>query len=690
MTAERTEEVRTGERGPSGMNGVAGASPRSLLDAFLAQADRTPGATALVIGDTVLRYRELADASAGLAARLRTAGARPGNTVGIRLEQSALAVVTVLATLRVGAAWAALEPDLPEARLRAFLNDTDCAVIVGGADTRDLLRPDDDDPAGRPGPHGSPDPHGFPGPHGSSRPCDDPARSGGTPFLLPAEDLDLDALAEAGSRTAAPRTPPEPVPEDLPAYLIYTSGSTGTPKGVVVTRRQLADSVRPRGTVYGTGPSVFLMAMRLSFDGMLAGMFWSFSHGHTLLLPTARELRLAPDFVRLARRHRATHLIIVPSYYRLLLACPERLPDSLTAVVVAGEVCTPELVRTHRALLPGARLINEYGPTEAVVSCTVEDRPDPEAERIPIGRPWPGATTHVLDDRLRETAPGEKGELYIGGAFVALGYARAPGLTAERFVASPFGPEGARLYRTGDIAHRDPDGTLHYHGRADQQVKIRGTRIELGDVEAALESHPAVDQAVVLHARPQDGEPALAAFLTAVPGRTVPEPRALRRHCRFHLVEQALPQHFVVLDRMALTSTGKADRRALAALLPAAGEPAPGPGPGSGTVRTGPRTGHEDGAALLGTVRDIWTEVLGHHDAGPDDNFFGMGGNSLKIIELYSALEERWPGAVRVGELFDLTTIAAQAGAIAERTAPPSTAVPPPPPTGPAPVAYEL
>lgn len=279
-----TEAAAEGADVTAGRADGAPAPSVSLLDAFLAQADRTPRATALVIGDTVLRYRELADASAGLAARLRAAGARPGTTVCLRLEQSAVAVVAVLAALRVGAAWAALEPDLPEARLRALLHDTDCAVVIGGRDDRTLTRLPD------------------------------------TPSLLPAEDLDLTALAEAGTRTAASAAPP--VPENTPAYLIYTSGSSGPPKGVVVTRRQLADSVRPRGTVYGTAPSVFLMAMRLSFDGMLAGMFWSFSHGHTLLLPTARELRLAPEFTRLAHRHRATHLIVVPS---LIPAAPRRL-----------------------------------------------------------------------------------------------------------------------------------------------------------------------------------------------------------------------------------------------------------------------------------------------------------------------------------------------------------------------------
>ncbi|MFE4384424.1 phosphopantetheine-binding protein [Streptomyces cyaneofuscatus] len=230
-------------------------------------------------------------------------------------------------------------------------------------------------------------------------------------------------------------------------------------------------------------------------------------------------------------------------------------------------------------------------------------------------------------------------------------------------------------------------------------MKIRGTRVELGDVETALETHPAVDQAVVTCARPEDGEPVLTAFLTPAPGRTVPDPRELRRHCRFHLVEQALPHRFVALDRMSLTSTSKADRRSLASLVPAPGEPgsrlADEDRDGSERIvprAVAPRPGTKNGpSAFRSTVREIWAEVLGHEDADPYDNFFGVGGNSLKVIELYSALEERWPGTVRVGELFDLTTIAAQAAALEERTANTGDAGPPPPqPARPAPVAYEL
>ncbi|MGX2997521.1 amino acid adenylation domain-containing protein [Streptomyces sp. JNUCC 64] len=598
--------------------------PQPLFEAFREHAARTPGATALITGPTTLTYRELDRAAAGLAGILRGVGVRPGTTVGVRLEPGALAVVAVLAALRLGAAWSAVEPDLPPARTRALLRDTECAALIVAKTDQDV---------------GDGEGARFP------------------PPVLAAEDLDLGVLTAAGARAAD--DPPAPVPEGAPAYVVYTSGSTGVPKGVVVSRARLAESVAPRGPVYGTGPSVFLMAMRLSFDGMLGGLFWAFSHGQTLLLPTARELRLAPEFAALARRHRATHLIVVPSFHRLLLDDPGGLPDTLRTVVVAGEPCTPDLVRAHRERLPGARLVNEYGPTETIVSCTVETDPDPDRPRVPIGRPWPGATVHVLDDRLREVPDGERGELYVGGAFVADGYVRAPGRTAERFVADPFGPPGARLYRTGDLARRDRNGALEYHGRTDHQLKIRGVRVEPGETEAVLESHPAVNQAVVVATGTgePDGEgPRLAAFLLAAPGRTPPTAAALRRHCRDRLVEQALPTRLTWLDRMPLTPSGKADRLALAARPPTTAPPGGRP------------PGHEEWSAAQRVVWDIWAEVLGHGDAGTDDNFFRVGGDSLKIVELYGRLDGQWPGVVRAGELFDLVTVAAQARAIGERT----------------------
>ncbi|GAA3298886.1 hypothetical protein GCM10020295_35610 [Streptomyces cinereospinus] len=194
--------------------------------------------------------------------------------------------------------------------------------------------------------------------------------------------------------------------------------------------------------MYGTEHSVFLIALRLSFDGILGGMFWSLTGGHTLVLPDPRQLVRVAEFTRLAREHRVTHLFNIPSYYRAVLRDPGGLPDTLRLVVVGGEACTPQLVATHNERLPRTRIVNEYGPTETTIACTVETAPDPARERIPIGRPWPGARTLVLDERLREVPAGERGELYIGGQLVALGYANQP----------PARPSGSSRTRTGDRA----------------------------------------------------------------------------------------------------------------------------------------------------------------------------------------------------------------------------------------------
>ncbi|HEV7628151.1 MAG TPA: amino acid adenylation domain-containing protein, partial [Streptomyces sp.] len=424
------------------------AGPPSVWQEFRRQVAASPGRTALAVGGTELTYGELDLASAALADRLRRRGASPGRVVCIRLEQSAVAVAGMLAALRIGAAWAVVEPDQPPSRLRALLKDTDCAVVMTSGPDPVL--------------ESSPD----------------------APERLDVAGVHIRELVDSGG--AVTREEPAEAPAATPVYIVCTSGSTGTPKGVMVSRGQLAASIAPREEVYGREHATCVMAMRMSFDGMLGGMFWAFGNGHTLVLPDDKQLKQVHELARLAGEYSATHLIVVPSYYRALLEEGRLLPDSLRLVVVAGEACTPDLVGAHKERLPGAGLVNEYGPTETTISCTVEPGLDPSWSRIPIGRPWPGAEARVLDEELAEVPDGVRGELYIGGSFVALGYAGQPGKTAERFVADPFGKPGARMYRTGDIAHVDESGSLHYHGRSDQQVKIRGARVELGEVEAAL------------------------------------------------------------------------------------------------------------------------------------------------------------------------------------------------------------
>ncbi|MGW7446165.1 amino acid adenylation domain-containing protein [Kitasatospora sp. NPDC054795] len=582
---------------------------------------RTPQATALVIGGVSLTYRELDHASAGLARLLWQLGLRPGRVVCVRTRQSALSVVAMLAALRTGATWAVLEPDLPIGRFEALCRDVDCAVVLSEG--------------------------------GDAVPTSALAAMPAPPTVVDAADIELARLVEAG-RQELPRDLYPPVPEQSPAYVAYTSGSTGVPKGVLVSRGQLAASISGRGPVYGTEHSVLLVALRLSFDGILGGMFWSLTSGHTLVLPDPRQLVQVAEFAQLAREHRVTHLFNIPSYYRAVLQDPGGLPDTLRLVVVGGEVCTPQLVGAHRERLPRIPIVNEYGPTETTIACTVETDPDPARDRIPIGRPWPGVRTLVLDERLREVPAGERGELYVGGSLVALGYANQPARTAERFVADPYGRPGGRLYRTGDIASVDERGALHYHGRMDDQAKIRGARIELGEIESVLERHPGVAQAVVLCERAGQGEPQPVAFVLPTPGSRPPDVAELRGHCHGRLVEQAVPTLFVLVDHIPLDRSTKADRAALRTLIPVGQHD-------SGDTAGGNWSGHRL------AVGRIWAEVLGHSDSAPDDNFFAVGGSSIKVIDLHDKLDGQWPGALRVGELFDYITIAAQAQRIADR-----------------------
>ncbi|MDG9708930.1 non-ribosomal peptide synthetase [Streptomyces sp. DH10] len=593
---------------------------RPVWAAFRSQVLRAPEATALIIGGVSLTYRELDHASAGLARLLWRHGLRPGRVVCVRTQQSALSVVAMLAALRTGATWAVLEPDLPVGRFEALCRDVDCAVVLSEG--------------------------------GDAVPASALAAMPAAPTVVDAADLRLTRLVEAGREL--PTDPYPPVPEQSPAYVAYTSGSTGVPKGVMVSRGQLAASISCRGPVYGTEHSVFLIALRLSFDGILGGMFWSLTDGHTLVLPDPRQLMRVAEFTRLAREQRVTHLFNIPSYYRAVLQDPGGLPDTLRLVVVGGEACTPQLVGAHNERLPRTRFVNEYGPTETTIACTVEIDPDPTRDRVPIGRPWPGAQTLVLDERLREVPAGERGELYVGGSLVALGYANQPARTAERFVADPYGRPGGRLYRTGDIASVDERGALHYHGRTDDQAKIRGTRIELGEIESVLERHAGVQQAVVLCEPAGQDEPQVIAFVLPTPGGGPPDASKLREHCRGRLMEQATPTLFVPVDHMPLDRSTKVDRAALRTLIPADRQ-------ASGGTAGGDWSGHRL------AVGRIWAEVLGHSGSDPDDNFFAVGGSSLKVIDLHDRLDKRWPEALRVGELFDYITIATQAQLIAER-----------------------
>jgi amino acid adenylation domain-containing protein len=445
-----------------------------------------------------------------------------------------------------------------------------------------------------------------------------------------APHLTLDSLdgAEGGpAHRPTDRDRPRPVDPDDPAYVIYTSGSTGTPKGVVVTHRGIGNFAAAEAEHYEVreGDRVLQFASP-SFDASVLELCMALPHGAALVVPEPGPL-LGEHLARVLRERRVTHTLIPPAALATLPAGTEKeLPD-LHTLIVGGDACGTELT-TRWA--PHHRMINSYGPTEATVVATWSGPLTADGAPPPIGRPVPNTRVRLLDARLRPVPPGVPGELWISGPSLARGYLNRPGLTAARFLADPFGPPGSRMYRTGDLARYDAEGRIHHLGRTDHQIKLHGYRIEAGEVETALAGHPAVAEAVVTVREDEPGVRRLVAHLVLAPGAAAPADAELRAELGRTLPGYMVPSAFAVLDRLPLTENGKTDRAAL---------PAPGPAtaaPAAGHVE--PRTPTEE------VIAEIWSEVLGVAPVGAEDDFFALGGDSVRSLLIAS----------RAGEAFGL------------------------------------
>ncbi len=492
---------------------------RPVTELVAEHARTRPGHPAVRSGGSTLGYAELDAWARRIAAQLAAAGAGPGERVAVLVSPSTAMVAAALGVLRSGAAYVPLDRSWPDRRLADVLADARvrCAVVDG--QTGDRLT-------------------------GSGMPV---IRADGDP-------------ATRGEGPDGDRRPLPPIAAGDPAYLIYTSGSTGEPKGVLVEHGQLAASTLARRLVY-PGAAVFLLLSPLAFDSSVAGLWGTLTSGGTLVVATAEQVRDPERLVELVDRERVTATLCVPSLYGVLLDAAERLGrqrlSSLDTVVVAGEPLPEPLLHRHVGW-HGRRvaLVNEYGPTETTVWASY--RRYDTAGPVTIGGPIPGARLYVLDEDGRPVPPGTEGELHVGGAGVSAGYFGRPEATAAAFRPDPW-TEGGRMYRTGDRARWTAEGTLEFLGRRDHQVKIRGHRVELGAVEAALRTVPGVRDAAVV---PDAAGAALTGFLLAEEGTAAD---AVRGELAEQVPAAMVPARLRVVEHFPLTFSGKVDRGQLAA-----------------------------------------------------------------------------------------------------------------------------
>ncbi|MGW0395964.1 amino acid adenylation domain-containing protein, partial [Streptomyces sp. NPDC003042] len=561
------------------------------------QAARTPDAPALVFAGVPLSYAELNARANRLARHLIAQGAAPGRFVAVALPRSADLVVTLLAVLKSGAAYLPIDPGYPADRITYMLDDAAPALtLTEPAAAADLVAYDGTD------------------------------------------------LADGELRT--------PIHASHPAYAIYTSGSTGRPKGVVVPRGALGNFLDSVGRRFAPGAGDRLLAVTtVGFDIAGLEILLPLLHGGAVVLADEETAKDPDALLRTVAESRITMLQATPSLWQGLVAA-DRGELAGVHVLVGGEALPSELAK---ALGARARSVtNLYGPTEATIwataaelSATGPTGPTGAAGSAgpAIGRPLANTSAYVLDSALRLVPAGVPGELYLAGAQLAQGYHLRPGLTSERFTADPYGPPGSRMYRTGDLVRRDRDGALRYLSRVDQQVKLRGFRVELGEIESELVRHPSVAEAAVVVREDRPGDQRLVGYVVA--GGSAPDAASLRDHLRQRLPEFMVPTALVVLDALPLTPNRKLDRAAL-----------PAPDYAAEPAGRAPRDPREE------IVCSLFCEVLGTTRVGIDDSFFDLGGHSLLASRLVSRIRTALGVELSVRQFFETPTVAGLSGAL--------------------------
>ncbi len=572
-----------------------------IHDLIVRQAARAPDETAVIFGDRTMTYAELDRESNRLAHRLRGLGVGPETLAGVCLQRSADAVVALLGVLKAGGAYVPIDPQYPEERRAFVLEDAGVKVLITDGSAGETTVP-----------------------------------PGVTVF-----SLDENRAAVAGESDLPVNS--SVTPDNL-AYVIYTSGSTGKPKGVAIMHRSVVNFLESMRREPGmTADDRLVSVTTLSFDIAGLEIYLPLTVGARVVLAPREVVADGLALVRLLRESGATVMQATPATWRLLLESGWNGQVGLK-ILCGGEALPRELA--NRLLETGAELWNLYGPTETTIWSVLE-RVESRRGPVTIGRPIANTQIYLLDERQQPVPPGVPGELWIGGDGLARGYWNRPELTAGRFREVPCAP-GRRLYQTGDLVRRRGDGCLEFLGRLDQQIKVRGFRVEVGEIESALERLPIIRQAVVSLREDTPGNPRLVAYVGLNPGEQF-DAAGLRAGVRKSLPDYMTPSVFVPLEAFPLTPNGKVDRRALPPPdLPAAPVSRSDP----------PRTSEEQ------DLTTVWKELLQRDGFGIHDNFFDLGGHSLLLVKLQSRLRQRFGCELSIVELFERPTVAAMAQAL--------------------------
>ncbi|WP_439846851.1 non-ribosomal peptide synthetase DhbF [Bacillus subtilis] len=568
----------------------------SLQDMFEKQAVLTPERIALMCDDIQVNYRKLNEEANRLARLLIEKGIGPEQFVALALPRSPEMVASMLGVLKTGAAYLPLDPEFPADRISYMLEDAKPSCIITTEEIAASL-PDD----------------------------------------LAVPELVLDqAVTQEIIKRYSPENQDVSVSLDHPAYIIYTSGSTGRPKGVVVTQKSLSNFLLSMKEAFSLGEEDRLLAVTtVAFDISALELYLPLISGAQIVIAKKETIREPQALAQMIENFDINIMQATPTLWHALVTSePEKLRG--LRVLVGGEALPSGLLQELQDL--HCSVTNLYGPTETTIWSAAAFLEEGLKGVPPIGKPIWNTQVYVLDNGLQPVPPGVVGELYIAGTGLARGYFHRPDLTAERFVADPYGPPGTRMYRTGDQARWRADGSLDYIGRADHQIKIRGFRIELGEIDAVLANHPHIEQAAVVVREDQPGDKRLAAYVVADAAIDTAE---LRRYMGASLPDYMVPSAFVEMDELPLTPNGKLDRKAL-----------PAPDFSTSVSDRAPRTPQEE------ILCDLFAEVLGLARVGIDDSFFELGGHSLLAARLMSRIREVMGAELGIAKLFDEPTVA--------------------------------